>query len=208
MTQNVVEQYNLCSKNVEQHFGKNTKFLLPAQLGPGQPIVTTLVDVSSFLTSLRMMKQWDLGSQKFGELIKKQKLDEKIFCTDVTNEEAPTPQTIATTISDLKTTLGTDPTYFKSQAGVHTAKEADEENDIVDIPEELIGDDLSPEQSQSIHDAINRAFAAATSPEVAVKLSGKVFRSQRLRSKQAFDKDSKTQTCSRAGCTNRRGCYN
>ena len=65
MSQDVVDQYNLCSKNVEQHLGKSTKFLLPAQLGPGQPVFTALVDVSSFLTSLRMMKQWDLGSPKF-----------------------------------------------------------------------------------------------------------------------------------------------
>ena len=108
-------------------------------------------------------------------------------------------------ISDLKTSINEDPTYFKSLSGVNYALEAEDDTEIVeDIPEALIEDDLSPNESQAIHDAINRAFIKATSSEVAVKMSGKLFRSQRLRSKQAFDRDSKTQTCSRQGCTDRR----
>ena len=75
----------------------------------------------------------------------------------------------------MKKTLGTDPTYFKSRTGVHGAIEADEEIDIEDVPEENIGDDLSPEQSESIHDAINRAFIAATSPEVAANYQENYF---------------------------------
>ena len=57
-TSNVVEQYNLCYANVEQHLGKSTKFLLPVQLDPEQPMTIGLVDLQQFLTSLRMMKQW------------------------------------------------------------------------------------------------------------------------------------------------------
>ena len=59
MSSDVADQYDRCSKNVKQHLGKSTKFLLPAQMGPDKPVFTALVDVSSFLTSLRMMKQWD-----------------------------------------------------------------------------------------------------------------------------------------------------
>ena len=111
----VVDQFNRCSDNVKQHLGNSTKFLLPAQMGPDTPQFTALVDVSSFLTSIRMMKQWDHGTNKFWGYIKKQKLEEKFFCTNVAAGEAPTPQSIATIISDLKKTLEDDPTYFKSQ---------------------------------------------------------------------------------------------
>ena len=112
-----------------------------------------------------------------------------------------------TTVSDLKTSINEDPTYFKSQSGVNYAPEADDDNEIVeDIPEAIIEDDLSPDESKAIHDAINRAFIKATSPEVAVKMSGRTFRSKRLRSQQAFDKDSKTSQCSRIGCANRTSC--
>merc|ERR1712020_506613 len=122
--------------------------------------------------------------------------------------EAPTPQTIATIISNLKTTLEDDPTYFKSQpTGVHSIQESADEEDIMDVPEEAIGDDLSTEEAQAIHEAINRVFVKATSPEVAVKMTGKLFRSKRLQSKQAFDKDSKTKLCGRSNCPNRRSCY-
>ena len=112
MTQDLVEQYNVCSKNVEQHLGKSTKFLLPAQLGPDQPMTTALVDVNQFLTSLQLMKQWDLGSPKFWELIKKQKLDEKIFCSTFSGLGAPTPQTNATIITELKRKIGSDTSSF------------------------------------------------------------------------------------------------
>ena len=209
MTPDIADQYDRCSRNVKQHLGTNTKFLLPAQTGPNKPVFTALVDVAPFLTSIRMMKQWDLGTNKFWGKVKKEKLDEKLFCTDVTAREAPTPQTIATAVSDLKTTLNDDPTYFKSLSGVNHASEVEDETEIVeDIPEALIKDDLSPEEAKAIHDAINRTFIKATSPEVAVKLSGRAFRSRRLRSQQAFDRDSKTKQCSRIGCANRTSCYN
>ena len=167
MSSDVVDQYNRCSENVKQHLGKSTKFLLPAQMGPGKPVFTALVDVSSLLTSIRMMKQWDHGTNRFWGEIKKQKLDEKFFCTNVAAGEAPTPQTIATAISDLKISINEDPTYFKSLSGVNYALEAEDDTEIVeDIPEALIDDDLSPNESQAIHDAINRAFIKATSSEV------------------------------------------
>ena len=51
-TSNVVEQYNLCYANVEQHLGKSTKFLLPAQMSPDAPMTIALVDLHQFLTSL------------------------------------------------------------------------------------------------------------------------------------------------------------
>ena len=104
---------------------KSTKFLLPAQLGPDQPMTTALVDVNQFLTSLRLMKQWDLGSPKFWEFIKKQKLDEKIFCSTFSDMGAPTPQTNATTITELKRKIGSDTTHFKTQASVQATQEVD-----------------------------------------------------------------------------------
>ena len=60
-------------------------------MGPDQMMTTTLVDVHQFLTSLRMMKQWDSGLPKFWEIIKKQKLDEKIFCSTFSDRGAPMP---------------------------------------------------------------------------------------------------------------------
>ena len=87
MTSDLADQYDRCSKNVKQHLGKSTKFLLPAQMGPNEPVFTALVDVSSFLTSIRMMKQWDLGTNKFWGKVKKEKLEEKLFCTNVTRDQ-------------------------------------------------------------------------------------------------------------------------
>ena len=57
---------------------------------------------------------------------------------------APTPQTNATIITELKRKIGSDTTHFKTQASVKAAQEADNENDIEDTPEESIGDNLSP----------------------------------------------------------------
>ena len=103
-----------------------------------------------------MMKQWDHGTNKFWGKVKKEKLDEKLFRTTVAAGEAPTPQTIATAISDLKISLDEDPTYFKSQPGVNYATEANDDTETMeDIPEETIEDDLSPDESKAIHDAIN-----------------------------------------------------
>ena len=38
-------------------------------------------------------------------------------------------------------------------------------------------------------------------------MSGKQFRNQRLRSKKAFEQDSKTKSCSRPSCSDKRGCF-
>ena len=81
------------------------------------------------------------------------------------------------------------------------------EDDIKDTPEEAIRDNLSPAESEAIHDAINQVIAVGTTTETAVKLSGKQFRSQRLRSKKAFEQDSRTKECSRPDCPDKKGCY-
>ena len=47
MSQDIVEHYNLCYKNVEQHLGKSVKVVLPVQLGADQPFQPALVDVNS-----------------------------------------------------------------------------------------------------------------------------------------------------------------
>ena len=59
------------------------------------------------------------------------------------------------------------------------------------MPEENIGDDQSPAESEAIYDAINRALVTATTAETAVKMSGKQFRGRRLRRKKAFEQDSR-----------------
>merc|ERR1712020_710552 len=87
MSQDLIEQYNLCSKKVEQYLGKGRKFMLPAQFKVTDPMKPALVDLNPFLTSLKMIKQWDLGTVKFWELIKKERLDEILFQDNISGSE-------------------------------------------------------------------------------------------------------------------------
>ena len=188
MSKDIVDQYNLCYSNVEQHFGKSVKLVLPVQLGADQEFRPAIVDVKELLTSLRLMKQWDAGSNKFWSLIKNAQLDEKIFCQNLSASGTPTSQTNAKAINDLKIMIGSDATYFKTTTSVHgTFYDDDNEDDAEDPPEEEIGDDLSPEESALIHKGINLAIAKATTAETKVKLTGKQFRIKRLRSKKVFE---------------------
>ena len=196
MSKDIVDQYNLCYSNVEQHFGKSVKLVLPVQLGADQDFQPAIVDVKELLTSLRLMKQWDAGSNKLWTLIKNEQLDEKIFCQNLSASGTPTSQSNAKAINDLKIKIGSDPTYFKTAiSAVHgTVDDDDNEDDTEDPPEEEIEDDLLPEESALIHSCINQTIAKATTAETKVKLTGKQFRIKRLRSKKAFEEDSVKKT--------------
>ena len=94
-----------------------------------------LVDLNHFLTSLKMMKQWDLGTAKFWELTKKERLDEILFHDNISGSEATSPKTAATA-------GGTG--YFKYQANVSVEQDILNDDEDIDVPGSPdIGDDFS-----------------------------------------------------------------
>ena len=81
-----------------------------------------------------------------------------------------------------------------------------DDEDIDDPGSPDIGDDFSRAELLELREHIYQVQSAST-PEMALRLSGMQIRKLRLRSKKAYDQDSKNQSCSRPGCMDKKGCY-
>ena len=204
----IMLQYDAATRLVKKYLGTKVELILPGRSSDAQTEAKpTKVDVIHFLASILTSDLWSTRNARFWEIMKKEKMDEVLFPTNLKDGTQP-PMTRSINeglhLVQQKLKVDSDSKHSLPARGkaVYTIANEDE-----DVPEEEIGDNFTDEKFELFQDSVYKGLKNAHVHELAVTLNSKQMRTLRARNKRIFQRDSAMRKCGRDKCKTPESCY-